>query len=88
MLVDFAVSQVIGGALPSPTPVPFCPRKEGQFCEDATDEKPRQSATAIKDFMTLLALLFLLFLDVLFSEIELPTLTAHPDLVSLLYCLV
>ena len=86
MLVDFAVSQVIGGALPSPTPVPFCPRKDGQFCEYATDEKPRQRATAIKDYMTLL--LFLLFLDVLFSEIELPALTAHPDLVSLLYCLV
>lgn len=84
MLVDFAVSQVIGGELPSPTPVPLCPRKEGQFCEYAADENPRQSATAINDFMALLALLFLLFVDVLFSEIELATLTAHPDFVSFL----
>src|SRR6476619_5098605 len=70
MLIDFSASQVAGGLLPSPTPAPFCPRKAGQFCACATEHaiKPnaRLSASTSDSFITLL----LLFLNVLFNELD------------------
>src|SRR6185295_1813673 len=53
MLIDFSTSQAVGGLLPSPTPAPFGPRKDGQFCAYDADAHPtRQSASASEVFMT------------------------------------
>src|ERR1044071_9742541 len=78
MLVDFSASQVVGGLLPSPTPVPFCPRKAGQFCACATEPNARNSARTSDIFMTLL----LLFLDVVFRELDKLSLIAQPDAIG------
>src|SRR5688500_9753844 len=58
-LIDFSASQLVGRVLPSLTPDPFCPRKEGQFCECATDESPMQSTSVIKNFIKVYFFFFL-----------------------------
>src|ERR1051325_8030551 len=59
MLIDFCTSHAVGGSLPSPTPVPFCPRNEGQFCAWPTETNARQSASTRKNFIDFLLLSFL-----------------------------
>src|ERR1044071_4899075 len=53
ILIDLSVSQLVGGLLPSPTPAPFCPRKDGQFCECTTDRSAMERTHANNGFMTL-----------------------------------
>src|SRR5262245_41205865 len=83
-LIDFSASQLVGGLLPSPAPAPFCPRNPGQFCACATEPNARQSASTSDIFITLL----LLFLDVLFDELDEWSSIAEADAISFFQCLV